>query len=81
MTLYRKKPVQVEAWQFKPNEQMPSWCEGLVSHTPPFIFADIDNQLSMMRAYPGDWIIRGVKGEIYPVKPDIFDATYEKVES
>lgn len=31
----------------------------------------------VMRAYPGDWIIRGVKGELYPCKPDIFDATYE----
>ena len=30
-----------------------------------------------MRAVPGDWIIRGVKGEIYPCKPDIFAATYE----
>lgn len=28
----------------------------------------------------GDWIIRGVKGELYPCKPDIFDATYEKVK-
>ena len=31
----------------------------------------------VMRAQPGDWIIRGVKGEIYPCKPDIFAATYE----
>lgn len=33
-----------------------------------------------MRAEPGDWIIKGVKGEIYSCKPDIFDVTYEKVE-
>lgn len=32
-----------------------------------------------MFAQPGDWIIRGVKGELYPCKPDIFDATYEPV--
>lgn len=31
-------------------------------------------------ASPGDWIIRGVKGELYPCKPDIFEATYEPVE-
>jgi hypothetical protein len=31
-------------------------------------------------AQPGDWIIRGVKGEIYPCKPDIFEATYEPAE-
>ena len=33
-----------------------------------------------MRADPGDWIIRGVKGELYPCKPDIFEATYEIAE-
>jgi hypothetical protein len=32
-----------------------------------------------MRADPGDWIIRGVQGEFYPCKPDIFEATYERV--
>lgn len=34
-----------------------------------------------MRVDPGDWIIRGVAGEFYPCKPDIFDATYEPVTS
>lgn len=34
-----------------------------------------------MRADPGDWIIRGVQGEFYPCKPDIFAETYEAVES
>jgi hypothetical protein len=33
-----------------------------------------------MRAAPGDWIITGVKGEKYPCKPDIFEATYERAE-
>jgi hypothetical protein len=33
-----------------------------------------------MSAYPGDWIIKGVKGEFYSCKPDIFAATYEPVE-
>ena len=33
-----------------------------------------------MLADPGDWIIRGVQGEFYPCKPDIFDATYEAVD-
>lgn len=33
-----------------------------------------------MTASPQDWIIRGVKGEIYPCKPDIFAATYDKVD-
>ena len=34
----------------------------------------------VMRADPGDWIIKGIKGEFYPCKPDIFAATYEPVE-
>lgn len=34
----------------------------------------------MMRAEVGDWVIQGVKGELYPCKPDIFAATYEPVE-
>ena len=34
-----------------------------------------------MMAGPGDWIIKGVQGELYPCKPDIFEATYEAVES
>ncbi len=35
----------------------------------------------IMRAEPGDWIIRGVAGEVYPCKPDIFEKTYEKVSA
>jgi hypothetical protein len=34
----------------------------------------------VMRAEPDDWIIHGIKGELYPCKPDIFAATYEPVE-
>lgn len=40
----------------------------------------IDTLEGQMRADPGDWIIRGVKGEFYPCKPDIFAATYELAE-
>jgi hypothetical protein len=39
----------------------------------------IDTLEGTMWAVPGDWIIRGVKGEFYPCKPDIFEATYEVV--
>ena len=41
----------------------------------------IDTLEGVMRASAGDWIIRGVQGEFYPCKPDIFAATYEPVES
>ena len=41
---------------------------------------DICTLEGVMHADPGDWIITGVKGEMYPCKPDIFEKTYEKVE-
>ena len=40
---------------------------------------EIDTLEGVMKASPGDWIIRGVQGEFYPCKPDIFEATYEPV--
>ena len=39
----------------------------------------IDTGAGMVKAEPGDWIIKGVKGEFYPCKPDIFEETYEEV--
>ncbi len=41
---------------------------------------DIETLEGTMRANAGDWIIRGVKGELYPCKPDIFEATYQSVD-
>lgn len=41
---------------------------------------EIETLEGVMKANPGDWIITGVKGEKYPCKPDIFKATYEKVD-
>jgi len=60
MARYRKKPIEVEAFQTDAMITIPT-LEGY------------------MTAEPGDWIITGVKGEQYPCKPDIFEATYEKV--
>lgn len=39
----------------------------------------IETPEGRMKANPGDWIIKGIKGEFYPCKPDIFEATYEAV--
>jgi hypothetical protein len=54
-----------------------AWCGGTstVDALGPCIL--IDTLEGQMKANPGDWIIRGVKGEFYPCKPDIFEATYE----
>ncbi|MCM3704056.1 hypothetical protein M3216_32435, partial [Paenibacillus macerans] len=43
-------------------------------------FMQIKTLEGVMQANSGDYIIKGVQGEIYPCKPDIFEATYEKVE-
>ena len=50
-----------------------------VSIDPATGFMLIATLEGVMQAKPGDWIIRGVKGEFYPCKPDIFAATYEEV--
>lgn len=82
---FRKRPVVIEAWQWLDAVFMPSWVKAafeskritIMQHpTPRLAIATID---SVAYAEPGDWVIRGTKGELYPCKPDIFEATYEEV--
>jgi hypothetical protein len=66
------------AGSFEPlSDQVP--VSG-VSIDPATGFMLIATLEGVMQAKPGDWIIRGVQGEFYPCKPDIFAATYEPVE-
>lgn len=51
-----------------------------VNKTIGNVWIQIPTLEGSMRADMGDWIIKGVKGEYYPCKPDIFEATYEKAE-
>jgi len=87
MGKYRKKPVVIEAfrWTGGPDqEEDPVWIvEAIKAGTVYYQGGDapyltIETLEGDMRANVGDWIIRGVKGEIYPCKPDIFEATYER---
>lgn len=88
--MYRKKPVVVEAWKFtrKALEVKPEWViydEKRVVGKPDSFTGDIVLLLlntieGHVWAEEGDYIIKGVKGEVYPCKPDIFEQTYEKVE-
>lgn len=78
---FRKKPVVIEAVQFlgiREGVELPAGvvCRGPWPMYPAFI-ATLEGE---MQVGAGDWIITGVKGERYPCKPDIFEATYEKVE-
>ena len=84
MGMFRKKPVVIEARCFEAQDvatahEVATWCGGeMVSDAMgPCIL--IDTLEGQMRASPGDWIIKGVKGEFYPCKPEIFVATYEEV--
>ena len=83
---FRKKPVEIEAvrWTGRNYDDAEAFIEG------EFGYEELPDESGArvviptleghMRADPGDWIIRGVKGEFYPCKPDIFAATYEEVE-
>jgi hypothetical protein len=88
MGLYRKKPVVIEAFQFSGGSNadpgIPSWfidavLDGKVTAASNSIA--ITTLEGVMQAAPGDWIIRGVKGELYPCKPDIFAEIYEPADS
>ena len=83
---YRKKPVIIEAFKLGTDEH-PNWFTNNNScmiinrdQSGLALQADIKTLEGTMTANLGDFIIQGVKGEIYPCKPDIFEATYEKVE-
>ena len=84
MAKYRKKPVEIEAvlWDGdKVSETTPWICEALRNDTimrygDKVVIRTLEGQLF---ANPGDYIIKGVKGELYPCKPDIFNETYEKL--
>lgn len=80
---FRKKPVVIDAWLFDG-----SWksAKPVVNQSQEMTWSDfgggriaIETLEGTMEASPGDWVIKGVKGEFYPCKPDIFAATYDAV--
>ena len=80
MARYRKKPVVIEARQNTGGSQchvdLAHWVKGDIDFGPEGEVY-IETSEGVMRGDVGDWIIQGVKGEFYPCKPDIFEATYE----
>lgn len=88
MGLYKKKPVVIEAFQLPglDDENVQPFLDWAVSVGCPVVGSERDGCLAIntlegvMIAEPNDWIIKGVKGEFYPCKPDIFAVTYERVE-
>lgn len=85
---YRKRPVVIEAFQFdgdfmdsNGNYYVPDWAvkafqEGVLYFEGADLF--VKTLEGIHSASCGDYIIKGVKGELYPCKPDIFEMTYER---
>jgi hypothetical protein len=88
MAKWRKKPVIVDAWQWKgatladahkfcEENGLPEFSVGSDGRLTGLVIPTLEGN---HYAITGDFIIRGVKGEYYPCKPDIFKATYEPAE-
>jgi len=93
---YRKKPIIVDAFKWNGKHEVKEYPEWIIDAMNPLsvdrgsiwvtpaglgtLKLQIRTLEGVMDARKGDYIIRGIKGEIYPCKPDIFEATYEKVE-
>ena len=87
---FRKKPVVIEAVGVSEAmngaarnwTSLPKWLSDAYDKGDIVFAADcvvIRTLEGMHKGMPGDWIIQGVRGELYPCKPDIFAATYEAV--
>lgn len=90
---FRKKPVEVEAVRFYPSpeglENLKVFCgvslgrvlrgQGQPAEAEICTLEDGNRLVVRHIATEGDWVIKGIKGEYYPCKPDIFEATYEPV--
>lgn len=83
---YRKKPVVIEAAQLERGmthldaKRLAKWCGGTLfaSNHWHIVIKTLEGEMEVQE---GDYIIKGVAGEFYPCKPDIFKATYELVEA
>jgi hypothetical protein len=85
---YRKKPVVIEAFRYAMDSR-PDWFDTKVTSNEIITYVGTDIRDSsqyyceiktlegIMRGNCGDYIIKGVQGEVYPCKPDIFEMTYE----
>jgi len=89
MPMFRKRPVEVEAWQYKGGPLLQGDPDWVAEKTEPVCAVMIGVATVALRVFtlhgptvakPNDWIIKGPSGDVWPCKPDIFAATYEPVE-
>ena len=83
---YRKKPVVIEAVEFQDTYECVEELQQLGLEPTRISYKEKDKPVLIietlegdMKASLGDYVIKGINGEFYPCKPDIFDKTYEKV--
>lgn len=95
MTRYRKKPIEIEAVQFTGDidDEIANFLKGqrvdiglrtilsdegkILGSEKYIILKTLEGKMKVIK---GDYIIKGIKGEFYPCKPDIFNETYEEVK-
>lgn len=91
---FRKRPVEIEAVRFfatkESIEELRSFCGDALGRVLQWPDSPAEAEICTLEdgtninvihvATEGDWIIRGVKGEFYPCKPDVFEQTYEFIE-
>lgn len=86
MPFYIKKPIEIEAYRFGIDD-MPDWFYEQIGKSIELAYVDgglvpgaeIHTLEGLMTAKVGDYVIQGIKGEIYPCKADIFEASYDPV--
>lgn len=82
--IVRKKPVEVEAFKLTQDNAgiLADWCKGLLVKRADNFESSIQIMTleGVMTARQGDYIIKGVAGEFYPVAPAIFEQTYEVLD-
>lgn len=91
MAKYQKKPLVIDAYQYNGNfVDAPGWIADAILDNVIFVMHDkhYNNRSTHIRTLEGDhivsfgdYIIRGIKGELYPCKPDIFEMSYDLAES
>lgn len=81
---YRKKPVEIEAKQIVNDNnihEVAEWCNGVVRHDDNGkAEIHIETLEGTMAGQIKDYIIKGIKGEFYPCRPDIFEESYDPVK-
>lgn len=92
MPKYRKKPVVVDAFHYVDSESLgparpvPSWLveaiydkKIVITSSDTGTAVKVSTEEGDMTVSPGDYIIKGTQGELYPCKPDIFEEIYERI--